>query len=732
MGIPPSRFSPNFGAVARIALAVGVGALGVLMAHYPMIFSGFRRLQTDLQDVRLIHYLLEHGYLWMRRVPAHLDFWSPPFFYPARDVAAYSDVILSVGPVYWVYRILGASPDLSFGLWLISMSVLNYAAGLLFFRKGLGFGIPAAVAGSALLAFGAPRLNQLYHPQLLPFFFPLLSLFALSRLAIDKSLGSKARAGYWMLAMAGLVAQLYTGVYLGWFSIVGLGLAAAVSLAMPAYRGIVVETARRDVWAISAAGATAALLLIPFLAHYLPAAREVGPEFILTLRGFHPSLGSWFDVGANHWLWGWTAHPGWAGEFPVLEGEHHLGMGFLTPLLCAVGLYLGRAWPICRLAAAVAFVLWFTTTYMPGDEFATLAAWISYYCAAGLFLDVDETAWRAAGLVIVVCLLLMIPFPNPHLVVLGLSVIIYCVLEIGRVRARPRSLIAPGIALALLSWKIFHLETILHGSVIVALIAALPVYYGRTTRRELGVGCLALLVALLMLLVFLDQPQFLAKTLAGTVIALAVNAPRQYRPAAWLLLKALVVALVAVLIFYTHDSLWLAYSNIIPGAVAIRAVGRVVLVILVPAALGLAALVEFLDRRRCAVLSWLIILVCLAEQGVTNPSFDAAANRAAINNLADRIDRTRVAFFYHPDDGQAFHLHHLDAMWASLAAGVPTINGYSGHAPRAWQDFFNADFDKKMDMKSVLAKWERTYALPPDQVQWIGPNDRAPGLSENR
>ena len=58
--------------------------LGVVMAHYPMIFSGFRRIQTDLGDTRLIHYLLEHGYLWVRRVPGHLDFWSPPFFYPAQ------------------------------------------------------------------------------------------------------------------------------------------------------------------------------------------------------------------------------------------------------------------------------------------------------------------------------------------------------------------------------------------------------------------------------------------------------------------------------------------------------------------------------------------------------------------------------------------------------------------------------------------------------------------------
>ena len=312
MGTPPSRLSLNLGSVSRIALAVGVGVLGVVMAHYPMIFSGFRRIQTDLGDTRLIHYLLEHGYLWVRRVPGHLDFWSPPFFYPAPNAAAYSDVLLSVGPVYWLCRVLGASPDLSFGLWMVSMSALNYAAGLLLFRKGLGFGMPAAVAGASLVAFGAPRLNQMNHQQLLPFFYPLLTLYALARLVGDRSLGRRARAGYWLLAMAGVVAQLYAGVYLGWFLIVGLGLATVVALAMPSCRGVLLEVVRRDAWAIAAAGAGGACLLQPFVSHYLPAAREVGPAVPPHVAGAPPQVWSWFDVSADNWFWGWAAHPGWA------------------------------------------------------------------------------------------------------------------------------------------------------------------------------------------------------------------------------------------------------------------------------------------------------------------------------------------------------------------------------------------------------------------------------------
>ena len=267
---------------------------------------------------------------------------------------------------------------------------------------------------------------------------------------------------------------------------------------------------------------------------------------------------------------------------------------------------------------------------------------------------------------------------------------------------------------------------------IVALIIALPLYYGRSLRREIGFGAMAFLVVFMMVISFFDQRRLSGGHGGGGCDLARVKRRGQYRPAAWHLWKGLMIALAAVLIFYSHDSLWLAYSKVLPGAVAIRAVGRIVLVILVPAALGLASLVEVLDRRHWGLLSLIIILVCLAEQGVYSPSFDAAANRATIENLAARIDRSRIAFYYHPDDGRAFYFHHLDAMWASLVARVPTINGYSGHAPRAWQDFFNAEFDKTMDMKAVLVEWERRYALPADQVQWIGRHDDAPGQSENR
>ena len=190
------------------------------------------------------------------------------------------------------------------------MSVLNYAAGLLLFRNGLGFGMPASVAGASLVAFGAPRMNQMGHQQLLPCFFVLLAVYALSRVVGDRSMGRWARAGYWQLAVAAVVAQLYCAVYLGWFLLLGLGIGTVAALLLRSCRPVVVDILRRDFWAIVAAGAVGLLSLQPFLSHYLPVAREVRREYHLMLWALHPMIWSWLNLGQDNWLWGWMSGRG--------------------------------------------------------------------------------------------------------------------------------------------------------------------------------------------------------------------------------------------------------------------------------------------------------------------------------------------------------------------------------------------------------------------------------------
>jgi hypothetical protein len=438
------------------------------------------------------------------------------------------------------------------------------------------------------------------------------------------------------------------------------------------------------------------------------------------LRALHPMPWSWLDMGERNWLWGWASRPMPLHIPAFLGGEHHLGIGYLTLIASAAGLYLGRERPICRVAAVAALLLSLATTYLPGDELAILAAGVSYYCAACLFRDADRPRLRGIALAIVLAVLLLVRYPNPYLIVLGLVTISFCLLEIGRTRGRPHAQIAPGIALVVLSFWAFSPKVVCYGMVEVVPVAVLLGYYWPSRRWEVGLGSLASLVLFSMVITFLDRPPVLLGALAAGAISLAVTAPRGYRAADWLTFRALLIAVPSVAVFYHRDSLWLAYSGIIPGAIAIRAVGRVVLVLLVPAAIGLACLVDIIERKRLAILSWIVVFVCLAEQAVTTDAFDAAANRASIDALARRIDSGRVAFYYRPVDGLAPYRYHLDAMWASLATGVATVNGYSGHSPRSWIHFFRLDTDPEADVMWTLAEWERSHGLRPNGVQWIG------------
>ncbi len=716
MTLPSGR---KRGSIVSVALALGIGLVGVVMAHHPMLSSEFRRIQVNLGDSRFNHYMLEHGYCWLRGERGHRELWSPPFFYPAANAAAYSDLLLTAGPTYWLSRVGGAPPDLAFGAWIVSMSVLNYAAGLLLFRRGLRLGMPASVAGASLVAFGAPRVNQMGHQQMLPCFFVLVAVYALSRLVGDRSMGPGARAVYWMLVMAGAVAQLYCGVYLGWFLILSLGTGTVASLALRSCRRELLDILRRDLWAIVAAGAVGLFLLQPFLSHYLQAARDTPEQYVLTLRALHPKIWSWLDLGTGNWLWGWRM-----GRAPfgvqTLDYEHHLGIGFLTLLACVAGFCLSWDRPICRLAVLAVGILWLATTFLPGDDFAMLAAGVCYYAAAGLFLEIDHPGSRGIALAVVLALFLLIRFPNPYIEVLGLTTIILCLLEIVRLRDRPQACIVPGLALGALSLKLYALPVLSIGAMLVGPVAGLLAHYYRSQRREVGFGSLALLLAFAHLTTLFDRSNILIAGLVAAPVSLAVTAPRRFRPPAWLLIRAMLIAVAFVTLFYHQDSLWFRYFTGIPGAAAIRAVGRIVLILLIPAALGLALLVEFLERRGWVVAAWIVALVCLAEQGVTTDTFDAAENRASIAALARRIDRRRTAFYYHPCDNQPNFRYQLDAMWASLASGLPTINGYSGHFPRDFVPLFYIDSDPDREVEDVLAEWERVRGLSADRIQWIG------------
>src|SRR5207244_8637669 len=145
---------------------LGLYLVGMFLAFSTVFFSGFGRVPGDHRDARLINYLLEHSWRWLLRQPHHEDLWSPPFFYPASNVGAYSDILLSVGPLYWPWRAAGIAPEIAFTLCFLTLASLNYLTMVLFAARCVRLTRPASALAAFLFAFASPRLMQISHLQL--------------------------------------------------------------------------------------------------------------------------------------------------------------------------------------------------------------------------------------------------------------------------------------------------------------------------------------------------------------------------------------------------------------------------------------------------------------------------------------------------------------------------------------------------------------------------------------
>ena len=692
----------------RAALAA-VGLAGVLAVHHPMILSGFGRIQTDMGDTRLLNYFLEHGWLWISQAPRHERFWDAPFFHPVPNVMAFSDCVISYGPFYWPFRAAGLAPDTAFGAWMATMTALNYAAGVLLFRRGLGFGAPATAAAAGLIAFGAPRVNQLHHPQLLPFFYLLFALYALCRIARDQPAGAVARASWWMMFGLAVAAQFYGGYYLGWFFGVGLAVATVAASLFRSTRGRVAALVRRDWWAAVLGATVAAVALLPFLARYLPVARELGQGFGDLQKHVQPAFWSWWNVGEVNWWWGWIDR-----RWPVgtlYPEELRLGLGFATTAACVLGLYLSRRDPLGRVALAATL---FGVTAMT-FPLAYIGAAAACFALACLFREPNWTDRGAAPFALATVVLLAVPSDNDVARSLTFVMMAFCMFRLWNQRGRGDGWAAPGAALAALGFRSLPMETALFLAGLFATAGALAAYFAPNRRTEAALGATGLWLAATAWLSVERVSWIFNQAVLGTVFGWSASGDRRFRPSSITLAAIIGIALLAVVMQYGSNSLWLAVSPYIPGSGAVRIPSRVVLVLLVPAALGLAFFIERLDRGRWGATAWSLAMICLVEQTGTTETFDRDASRRRITEVVHQVDRRAEAFYYRPG-GRDFYYHiHLDAMWAAMETGVPTINGISGCFPTGWWNLAQADAPDE-----ALREWCDRHGLRHLDVQRIG------------
>jgi hypothetical protein len=194
------------------------------------------------------------------------------------------------------------------------------------------------------------------------------------------------------------------------------------------------------------------------------------------------------------------------------------------------------------------------------------------------------------------------------------------------------------------------------------------------------------------------------------------------------LLSAAGFGLALMMVFGESGSAWHLIYTRVPGANALLFVSRVGLMMLIPWAIGFGLCLDALIAQRRPFVALSLGAICLAEQGVPTLSFDKQQNREFVAALAKRIDKDADAFYYSPRNSPyPSWKANLDAMWAGLESGVPTINGYSGGTPVGWRPLEDSNVigpDDLQSLEKALHEWKKNYGRTVGRVWWVGgPSD---------
>lgn len=332
----------------RVWLPLLVGIVCFLPFYSTDTFVG------DLGDTRFNMYVMEHGYRTLLAPSAR--FWDAPFFYPQKNVIAYSDHHLGNLPLYAAFRAVGLERETAFQYWTLATLALTYLSAYLALRT-LGGGPLAASLAAAVFAFGLPVHAQAGHVQLLPrFLVPWVFVYA-ERLASS----GKLRDFAWLAAL--MVGQMYLGIYCAVLTAIPL-LGYLLWTTAFGERGRLVRHfmggTGREMAARAAVLALAAGALLPITLPYLRVAREFGMRPWGEIVGFLPRWNSWFYPPwlKNVWVWMNPADLLGFRQLP-LSYEHHLFVGLATLLALLVLPFLrfpkSRLTPVAWRAWAAVF-----------------------------------------------------------------------------------------------------------------------------------------------------------------------------------------------------------------------------------------------------------------------------------------------------------------------------------------------------------------------------------------
>lgn len=322
----------NFSFLLSAGFYLIVCSIGTLAMFHPTIFSGFSRMQSYPADSRLNNYILEHSFQFIFNPNYPKDFWSATFFYPLKNTIALTENLLGTSPLYWLFRLFN-SPETSFQVWTIAVTILNFFS-LVFLLRQLKVNPILSALGGFVFAFGMPRIGQLNHEQLLVQFWTSIAFLFLWNFLRRPTIRS---VGLFFLFT---YLQVLSGIYLGWLFLFSVLIMIPVSLYFDPFSRLRLFKFVKQYWK-ACLGTFLVWLLFAVLLFlpYLKVSHTFGVRSFAEVATMLPRLSSWFFPPAGT-LWDFL-RPEIPEDLPM-PWEHQLFIGIIFSLLTGFSVYCLR------------------------------------------------------------------------------------------------------------------------------------------------------------------------------------------------------------------------------------------------------------------------------------------------------------------------------------------------------------------------------------------------------
>jgi hypothetical protein len=322
------------------------GIIAMLGVLHRITLSGFSHIPGDIGDSRFNNFIFEHAWRWLLQKPLHSSFWDLPIFYPQSNTLAYSDLMVSFGPFYWIWRSFCIAPDAAYLGWFLTVGYFNYFLSYILLRKVLNISFVASALGAFIIAFSASRIEHIGQPQLFPLIYVLCSLITSFRyfyyFSVENNISQTFKRRLCILGFfTCIVLQFYGGFYNGYFIALLTGICCLVALSLKTGRGAIFNAIKKDWMIFLSCIAISVLALIPLASHYLEVNNLTGSRSWDEIQTMLPRPQSWIYCGFRTYLYRWMNNVSFWQNLPM-RNEHGIGAGLITTIVMIYGFYINR------------------------------------------------------------------------------------------------------------------------------------------------------------------------------------------------------------------------------------------------------------------------------------------------------------------------------------------------------------------------------------------------------